>query len=184
MEPALFRNLILGLARNLKSGNHEKIPYLLNSYCSVEQDWTRFAQESSDPDTKYTRNKLFSLPDNLGQVLLLIWKPNVGSKVHSHPQSECWVKLLGGEMEEIVYDTNQKNIGSRRILRNEVTHINDSKGVHSMHNRSLKDHAFSLHVYHRSSTAKIGHHGTQSPCASQRVIPVTHLDFEHEFFSK
>lgn len=188
MASTLFRNLVQQLAKNLKSRNHEEIPYLLNTYCSVEQDWTHFAQEHSDLDTKYTRNNLFSLPDNLGQVLLLTWKPNSGSKVHNHPQSECWVKLLGGQMEEKVYDASQKKIGMRRILRDEVTHINDSMGMHSMHNRSLKNYAFSLHVYHQSRSVNIGLDSgilcTESHHASQRGSPVTHLDFQQELFSE
>lgn len=182
MASASFKGLIGELAKTLKNGNLERLPTLLSSYNSSRQDWIRFADENTDPNLNYTRNNLVCLPDNLGQILVLIWKPELGSNIHDHPESECWIKLLEGEIEENIYHKDTKltstlkKVASRTVFKNETSRINDSIGLHSIHNRSSNENAVSLHVYYRVKTNIVssGKKGDQ-PTTS------VHRDFQNEF---
>ncbi|KAG0672881.1 hypothetical protein C6P40_000533 [Pichia californica] len=143
---AKFKILIHDLSQALQNKNYNEIPYLLNSYNSLISDWNTLSVENLNSNCKYTRNNLLNLPNNLGQILILIWKSNCNSNVHFHPNSECWVKVLNGKLEENIFQDN-KLISTNSILLNDVSHINDSIGSHSMHNRSLNNRAVTLHVY-------------------------------------
>lgn len=152
MPPESFKTLLISLKDALETENQVQIPGILSEYHSEVSDWHQFAVH--DNTVAYTRNKLLSIPSSSSidchycQILLLIWKPQCGSQIHNHPNSECWVKLLSGQMEEIVYYDNNINTPTvKNIVENDVTHINDSIGLHSMHNLSTSEYAVTLHVY-------------------------------------
>jgi len=56
-------------------------------------------------DKKYGRNliaqtKLFTL-------MLLTWPPDVKSPIHDHGGSECWLRVIKGQVEEHFYEKPQ-----------------------------------------------------------------------------
>jgi hypothetical protein len=111
---------------------------------------TRYTEENPSDDCKYTRNKLCSIlgeDGNCGEVLLLIWKRRQGSLIHNHPNAECYVKVLHGELLEEVYDDDLSVTGRALLQSDDVTHINDDKGLHAMSNPSEDEVTITLHVY-------------------------------------
>lgn len=148
MNKVEFNTLISQLIKSLQCKKFNKVSNLLKSYDSINSDWNIYSSENLNINCNYTRNNLFELPNNLGQILILIWKPNCNSKIHNHPNSNCWVKLLEGKLEENIFDNdNKEKIGNNLLSKNDVTFINDSIGQHSMHNKSLTNVAVSLHIY-------------------------------------
>ena len=74
------------------------------------------------------------------------------SPIHDHSGSNCWVKVLKGELEEVVYQLDEdgvtvKNAQSSKYSPDGVTYISDQLGVHRMGNATSSDVAVSLHVY-------------------------------------
>lgn len=148
MSRVEFNALISQLSKLLQCKKFNKVSNLLKSYDSINSDWNKYSVENLDINCDYTRNNLFELPNNLGQILILIWKPNCNSKIHNHPNSNCWVKLLEGKLEENIFNKdNKEKIVTNLLSKNDVTFINDSIGLHSIHNKSLTNTAVSLHIY-------------------------------------
>lgn len=101
-------------------------------------------------------------------LMLLCWNPEKGSPIHNHAGSECFMRVLGGQVREQQYvvaggegdagaASNWNKIVSSNIppsdltLTNEkvyptggCTFINDALGVHSVAN-PFKEQAVTLH---------------------------------------
>lgn len=155
MSRANFNALISQLTILLQCKKFNRVSNLLKSYHSINSEWNKYSIENSNINCDYTRNNLFELPNNLGQILILIWKPNCNSKIHNHPNSNCWVKLLEGKLEENIFNKDcKKKIATNLLSKNDVTFINDSIGLHSVHNKSSTDTAISLHVYSNNNDIK------------------------------
>ena len=85
-------------------------------------------------------------------ILLLCWEKGQKSPIHDHSGSNCWVKVLDGEIEECLYDLGEDGISTqlkskRTFSPGGIAYINDSYGVHKMGNPNEDKVAISLHVY-------------------------------------
>ena len=86
------------------------------------------------------------------ELAVLFWEDGVVSAIHDHNQQEGWVKVIDGKLSEDIYELkNNIPVVQKRIVANkgELSHINDSKGIHRMLNDS-GERTISLHLYTRS----------------------------------
>lgn len=138
-SPELRHDRIIKLLQESEIDDVERSQELLN-----------FTEEDMSSECKYTRNRLLQLVGEDGtqcQVLLLIWKREQGSEIHDHPFSECYVKIVQGEMLEEIYNHDKSLKTKGKLTSGEVTHMNDGKGLHKMTNLSGREVAITFHVY-------------------------------------
>ena len=101
----------------------------------------------TDEKDKYTRHQIFK-NDRL-DCYLLFWQPKAVSKIHDHPDNGCYLKVLDGYLIETRYtfrNKNLKKINNNILIKNSVSYIDDTKGIHSIYNPTNMI-VPSLHVY-------------------------------------
>ena len=125
---------------------------LISNYKSNVKDWRQYAKY--DPH-KYTRN-LIDSGNGKFNILLLCWPESLGSSIHDHADSHCFMKCLDGELHETKFEWPKSEEGKEKemieiartpLRKNEVCYINDSIGLHRVENLSHSKPAVSLHVY-------------------------------------
>lgn len=83
-------------------------------------------------------------------LYLIKWRPNGLTDIHGHKGTDCNLFVVKGSLKETLYkkiNDNNYVLKSSQILReNQSSHINDSKGYHSIKNLSDK-YSWSLHRY-------------------------------------
>lgn len=146
--------------------NVDYVKSLLSAYRSNPADWKKYAK--FDP-FRYTRN-LVDTGNGKFNLIALCWGEGHGSSIHDHSSSQCFVKILDGELMETMYSwppnykpptedgeercedkeedaVEMKALESRVYRKDQVTFINDSMGLHRMSNPSHSDKTVSLHLY-------------------------------------
>jgi len=68
---------------------------------TLHREWRQYAKFKQG---HYTRNLIGF--DEKFTILLLCWERGQMSPIHDHAGSNCWVKVLEGELQETVYDIN------------------------------------------------------------------------------
>jgi len=127
----------------------EDMEALLNSYVSKRSDWKKYAY--FDP-CRYTRNLVLPGTEKFN-LLLLCWGEGQASGIHDHANSDCFVKVLDGEVEETRYDWPTEQGGpmlptsTGRGKTNDVLYMNDRIGLHRLANASHSKSAVTLHLY-------------------------------------
>lgn len=95
----------------------------------------------------------FRIP--LTNLYVIRWYPKVISLIHGHPQTECNFMVLKGSLQEnrfkLVPGGGYFMISSTTLTEYQSSHINDSKGHHTIKNLSDRD-TWSLHYYVSSPT--------------------------------
>jgi cysteine dioxygenase len=166
--------LISYLEANVKGGpeNHD-VPAVqteVQKWFPRPEEYAHFVHMDPHDPTKYTRNLIAG--NEHWQLLLMCWPPGSKSAIHGHDDGSCWVRIVEGEVFEVLYampavdaqfmKAEMENpsgavgrCGPLRKLRE--THIsirtgvlasyaNDDIGVHRVENRSDKP-AYTLHCY-------------------------------------
>jgi len=138
--------------------NTDEVEYVLSQYKSNEADW---AQYSMWGDHKYTRN-LVDRGNGKYNLMILCWGPGMGSSIHDHTDSHCFVKILQGSLLETQYEwpskTEEKEedaegcrpmieVGRKQYGVDQVTYMSDAIGLHRMENPSHAEGTVSLHLY-------------------------------------
>lgn len=136
----------------------ERVRILMASFDASLGEWRRYAHYH--PNRKYTRNLIATDGKNF-TLMLLCWNPCMGSPVHNHAESECFMRVVDGQVLESQYETpteNSTDDGSIALvqplqLRCKAVHvagcvayINDSVGLHKIEN-IFPDRAATLHLY-------------------------------------
>lgn len=125
----------------------EPVRQLLQAIKYDEAEWSKFINVSNE---HYTRN-LVASKDFVYDAILLCWSPNQSSAIHDHASSGCWMRVLTGSVEERRYHRKfgkplqcfaEGQFGSPGTF-----YIDNSIGLHSVHNNSSDTPCFSLHVY-------------------------------------
>uniref|UniRef100_A0A914YYK3 Cysteine dioxygenase n=1 Tax=Panagrolaimus superbus TaxID=310955 RepID=A0A914YYK3_9BILA len=127
---------------------------LLESYQSNSKDWKEFV--TFDPH-KYTRN-LVDTGNGRYNLMILCWGPGMGSSIHDHSNSHCFVKVLDGTLLETLFEwpenseTEEKEMPMKKLSetyynRDGVSYMSDNLGLHRMENPSHSNPAISLHLY-------------------------------------
>lgn len=121
---------------------------LLRYYQSKEENWAKYALR--DQNTNYTRNLVTNIKTH-SNLLVLVWEPGKQSKIHGHPSTHCFMKILQGQLQERLFDAKSPE-ADRVLMRtttlptNSVAYITDELGLHQMKNPTT-DLAISLHLY-------------------------------------
>jgi cysteine dioxygenase len=159
--PASLKDLVAQL-HDIFESDHISVEYvqtLMASYQSQHKEWKRFAK--FDPH-RYTRN-LVDSGNGKFNLMVLCWNEGQGSSIHSHANSHCFLKVLGGAIKEELYEwpsscqgdnqsseiseTSMKKWAENVYGKNECAYINDSIGLHRVENTSHTDTAVTLHLY-------------------------------------
>ncbi|XP_060872926.1 cysteine dioxygenase type 1 isoform X2 [Metopolophium dirhodum] len=142
--------------------NVEYVQYLMESYRSDPAEWLKYAKFNK---FRYTRN-LVDAGNGKFNLMVLCWGEGDGSSIHNHPESDCIMKMLAGQLTEVRFAWPEKSavdgddvdeddqqlqpmceIGRTLLETDGVCHINDAMGLHRVENASHTDKAVSLHLY-------------------------------------
>lgn len=136
----LLEELIQNISEFLNSGeSFEDLYKIIESY--KENDWIKYVKINPN-----TFNRRLIYRNNIFDVYIITW--NVGQKanVHDHSKHGCWLSILEGELEEIVYDSNLKKKKVNILREGDKGFMKNDLGYHSISNKREKI-AVSLHVY-------------------------------------
>lgn len=113
--------------------NVEYIRYLMESYQSDPAEWLKYAKFNK---FRYTRN-LVDAGNGKFNLMVLCWGEGNGSSIHNHPDSDCMMKILAGQLTEVRFawpdqnadDDNDQHqpmceIGRTVLETESVCHIN------------------------------------------------------------
>uniref|UniRef100_A0A2C9LAW3 cysteine dioxygenase n=1 Tax=Biomphalaria glabrata TaxID=6526 RepID=A0A2C9LAW3_BIOGL len=122
---------------------------LIHNYKSNKVDWEKYA--FSNPAEGYSRNLVVEKSGKFN-ALILCWQPGKGSKIHAHEGSNCFLKVLQGELREEMFDWPTKVC--QMIPREEKIYtdgdlnlMTDDKGLHRVTNNNKSEMTISLHIY-------------------------------------
>ncbi len=136
---------ISGLIIKLKENSNTSFGDILNKL-ELNKDYIK--KSSSWSFETYTRNCLYK--DEDFELILLCWEEGQKTAVHSHGGEECWVKLISGGLNEVLYEKDKihfdKKLKSQKLGVNGQSYMNDLIGVHSLEN-TFKGRTISLHLY-------------------------------------
>ncbi|WP_115462177.1 cysteine dioxygenase [Winogradskyella aurantiaca] len=119
--------------------------YLIKSISLEAKDFDAYTSWSKDC---YTRNCVVN--NEKFELVLICWGPGQMTPIHDHGGEECWVKVIEGELEEVIYKKNKNNdlvaVRSSISKPNQVTYMKDFMGFHSLQNVS-ESRSLTLHLY-------------------------------------
>jgi len=155
--PKTIDEVISGLKKLTENENKDKdilreeVTTWLNSYYG--DDWHKF--EFWDPHT-YTRNLIYQDPENRFALILLCWNISQMTPIHNHPNSQCFYKLLKGELIERTYQEPAAD-GKRKRMQvvdefrldkiGGTGYIDDGIGIHMVENALPSEGSVTLHLY-------------------------------------
>lgn len=142
---ALERELLAEFARDARAPRAAR---LLAAYASEHGDWRRYALFDAEV---YTRNLVARHADF--EMLVLCWSAGQASPIHNHAGQHCWMAVLDGEIEEVLYPVPGtprpgplEPLRSRRYRPGEVAYIDDEIALHRVRPAQGFD-GVSLHLY-------------------------------------
>jgi len=110
----------------------------LKKYLSLDyKNYVIFCQEN------YKKNLFYS--DNNLEAFIVCWEPYQETKIHNHSDNGCILKILEGDMTEILYNKNLKILTKNILPKNNIRYIDNNIGYHKMINGNEK--TISLHIY-------------------------------------
>lgn len=77
--------------------NVEYVQYLMESYQSDPAEWLKYAKFNK---FRYTRN-LVDSGNGKFNLMVLCWGEGNSSSIHDHPNSDCIMKILAGQLTEV-----------------------------------------------------------------------------------
>ncbi len=107
-----------------------------------------FENYCSWSDKAYTRNCI--VENDKFELILLCWSVGQKTPIHNHGGEECWVKVIEGDIKELIYKTD--DLGKLSVVKssisttNDISYMIDFMGYHSLENLSNK-RSMSLHLY-------------------------------------
>lgn len=117
---------------------YHNMMYYLNKYSNNWEKYIRF-----DKDKEYTRNLIYKNSEL--EIYLICWNKNTSSVIHDHPKNGCIMKILQGELTELLYDKNLNLIKKSDLKEGSIKYIDDNIGLHRIINGNNK--SISLHIY-------------------------------------
>lgn len=85
--------------------NIEYVQYLMESYRSDPAEWLKYAKFNK---FRYTRN-LVDAGNGKFNLMVLCWGEGNGSSIHNHPESDCFMKILAGQLTEVRFAWPEKS---------------------------------------------------------------------------
>lgn len=131
--------------------NIDEVKAVLSAYKSDPKEWKKYAK--FDPH-RYTRNLI---DDGNGKfnLMALCWGEGMGSSIHDHSDSHCFVKMLDNQLQETMFVWPQDSEEEQQMTRtavtvydkNSVSYMSDEIGLHRMENPSHTERSVSMHLY-------------------------------------
>ena len=115
---------------------------------TINIDPKELSKYTSWSEDYYTRNCIVNTEKF--ELILICWCKGHKTPIHDHGGEECWVKVISGQLEEVIYKKNENDELS--VLKtlvsktNQVTFMKDFLGFHSLENVS-KERSMTLHLY-------------------------------------
>ncbi|VDM75993.1 unnamed protein product, partial [Strongylus vulgaris] len=110
----------------------DEVMRAMESYKSNKADWRHFAVFD---EHKYTRN-LVDVGNGKYNLMILCWGPGMGSSIHDHTDSHCFVKILDGTLLETRYDWPEVNDNEAPMRKSGVNRYEEN-GVSYMSGRLI-----------------------------------------------
>ncbi|XP_049620070.1 cysteine dioxygenase type 1-like isoform X2 [Syngnathus scovelli] len=138
--------------------NVDEVRELMESYRSNPEDWKKYAMFDKQG---YTRNLVDEVKGKFN-LIVLCWGKGHGSPIHDHSKSDCFMKMLQGELKETQFDWPKEEgremteKSHSTLKNNSVAYIHNKIGLHRVENVSHTECAVSLHLYsHPAQTCKV-----------------------------
>ena len=93
---------------------------------------------------KYHRERIY-IDDNI-EIFIITWLKNQCAKIHNHSKNGCFLKILQGNLEEIIYSNDLKIIKENKLKQGDISYMNDEIGLHSVRNTN-DEICVIIHVY-------------------------------------
>lgn len=133
------------LVSALKQGDRTTYSEIIHNFYIPNADFEDYGYWS---DEIYTRNCIFE--NDQFELILLCWNPNQITPIHDHGGEECWVRVIKGEFEEVIYSINKqeelREVKTHTAKENEVTYMIDFMGFHTLQNLT-NERGMTLHLY-------------------------------------
>jgi len=133
----------------------QHVQRLLSTMRFNPNEWMQYAKFK---DGRYTRN-LVGYGQNF-TVVLMCWEKEQMGPIHDHCGSDGWIKVLDGELHELVYEvtevpakgpdqpaTTTITQSAENVMKVEEVSCISGAGVHNLGNPSTDQIVVSLHVY-------------------------------------
>ena len=136
------------LSEFLRDPRAPRAAKLLAAYAVEHDDWRRYALFD---DALYTRNLVARNAEF--EMLVLCWSEGQASPIHNHAGQSCWMAVLDGQIEEVLYAVPSaprpgplEPLRSRRYAPGEIAYIDDDIALHRVR-PAAGSAGVSLHVY-------------------------------------
>ncbi|MBI5434317.1 MAG: cysteine dioxygenase family protein [Planctomycetes bacterium] len=141
-------DLTADLTMGANGARGPRVAELVSRYARAHDDWRTFALFDSQ---RYARNLVHK--DELFELILLCWDLGQVTPIHDHQGQRCWMGVLDGRVEEILYappegGTAPRVRGSKEHERGAVAFITDDIALHRIAQVGTA-RAVSLHLYSR-----------------------------------
>jgi len=141
LEIETLNDLITALSEEAQASYH----HIIRSIELKPEDFKDYASWSKDC---YTRNCL--VDNEKFELILICWSEGQKTPIHDHGGEECWVKVIDGQLEEVIYQKNDNDaltvVKAAVSKANQVTYMKDFMGFHSLENVAKK-RSMTLHLY-------------------------------------
>lgn len=95
----------------------------------------------------YTRNCLARSAEY--EIILLCWDKQAATPIHGHGGQDCWVYQIDGEVQEMRFRLENKNLKLTENLSlsdGDISYMTDEMGYHLIKNPN-NERAMTLHIY-------------------------------------
>ncbi len=127
------------LDKNYLYDNLKKYLSIIEKYNGI--DYIKYINFDNN---KYNRIKLDNYSNDKFELILICWSKDQTTKIHSHSENGCLMKILEGEIEEIIYDNKINFINKNIYKKDNVTFIHNDLGYHKI---KANKNSISLHLY-------------------------------------
>ena len=110
-------------------------PLLINDIL----DWQDKVKLSKE---RYFKNIIFR--NNISEIIIISWLPGQHTRLHSHPDNGCILKVLRGSLNEITKNNNI--ISEKTVSEGNTSIMHNNFGQHIISNIT-DEIAVSLHIY-------------------------------------
>jgi len=143
--------------KHISGLNHNQEFDLLNVRSILERyqgnDWLNYRPCENCDKCQLTKKNYRRMPILLPSLYskrydfyLLVWKPQVETGIHDHPENGCLLKVLDGEICEERYSSEGQMTKLTNLVPDDIGYMHNDIGYHKVMN--LKDEvAYSLHIY-------------------------------------
>ena len=117
--------------------NLQKLSYMIENY--KETNWGKDVEFCH-----YTFNKILLVRRHELEIYLICWRAGQSTKIHDHPEKGCLMKVLKGELTELLYDGTLKELNINILKEGDVS---SRIGKEILHKIVANLDTCSLHVY-------------------------------------